>query len=99
MVKNKSAQNWFESGRPDRARLPDSGAVNGSENGLHMRKLWQKEELPNDFEIFKLFKKKIKNIKTLWNGFILNQKLGGRVGRHLSTFKTLERAYIWFYFD
>jgi hypothetical protein len=46
MVKNKSAQNWFESGRPDRARLPDSGAVNGSENGLRMRKLCQKEELP-----------------------------------------------------
>jgi hypothetical protein len=64
MVKNKSAQNWFESGRPDRARLPDSGAANGLENGLRMRKLCQKEELPNNIENFKLFKK-IKNIKTL----------------------------------
>jgi hypothetical protein len=56
--KNKTAQNWFESGRPDRARLPDSGAANGSENSLRMRKLCQKEELPNNIEIFKLFKKK-----------------------------------------
>jgi hypothetical protein len=50
MVKNKSAQNWFESGRPDRARLPDSIAANGSENGLRMRKLCQKEELPITLE-------------------------------------------------
>jgi hypothetical protein len=57
MVKNKSAQNWFESGRPDRARLPDSGAVNGSENGLRMRKLCQKEELPNNIEILNCSKK------------------------------------------
>ena len=50
MVKNKSAQNWFQSGRPDRARLPDSVAANGSENGLSMRKLCQKEELPITLE-------------------------------------------------
>jgi hypothetical protein len=49
--------------RPDRARLPDSGAVNGSENGLRMRKLCQKEELPNNIEILNLFKKKIKKNK------------------------------------
>ena len=57
MVKNKSAQNWFESERTDRARLPNSGTVNGSENGLRMRKLCQKEDLPNNIEILTLFKK------------------------------------------
>jgi hypothetical protein len=60
MVKNKSAQNWVDSGRPDRARLPDSDAVNGSENGLRMRKLCQKEELPNNIGILNLLKKNIK---------------------------------------
>ena len=43
MVKNESAQNWFESKKLDRARFPDSGAVNGSENGRRMRKLCQKQ--------------------------------------------------------
>ena len=70
MVKNKSAQNWFESERPDRARLPDSSAVNGSENDLHMRKLCQKEDLPNNIEILTLLKKiyinKIKKNINIW---------------------------------
>ena len=72
MVKNKSAQNWVDSERSDRSHLPDSGATNGSENGLRMRKLCQKEKLPNNIEILNLFKKKIKiklKIKTLINGF------------------------------
>ena len=57
MVKNKSAQNWFEPELLDRACLPDSGTANGSENGHRMRKLCQKEELPNNIEILNIFKK------------------------------------------
>jgi hypothetical protein len=82
MVKNKSAQNWFESERPDRARLPDSGAANGSENGLRMRKLCQKEELPNNIEILNLFKKinknKIKNKNFNKWVFLLTKKWWAR---------------------
>ena len=34
--------------------------MNGLKNGLHMRKLCQKEELPNNIEILNFFKKKLK---------------------------------------
>ena len=51
MVKNESAQNWFEPERPDRARLPDSGAANGSKNGLRMKKLFS-------FKVFSISIKK-----------------------------------------
>ena len=62
MVKNEGAQNWFEPERPNRARLPDSGAVNGSKNGLRMQKLFK-------FEDFSISIKKMPNLP-LWKNFI-----------------------------
>ena len=44
MGKNEVAQNCSETVRLDRARLPDSGATNGSKNGLRMKKLFKFED-------------------------------------------------------
>jgi len=64
MVKNESAQNWLEPERPDRARLPDSNAANGTQIRLRMRKIFSFKDPPILIKIAKFdFGKKIIFIK------------------------------------